>query len=188
MEVFFVVKTELEKISLAAILVALSIVLDIAFKQITFINPAFGFPYYALPLVIGSLVLGPFYGGIMGVLSDLIGYYAVSTSFPYDPLFALSAALWGIIPYFIANYRSKYFKVGLAILITHLTATLINSIALLQWTSLETFYATLWLRIGLLPVNVVILTFFVVNLNRRLYPLYDGYQTKKQIKSKNKSI
>src|SRR5690554_6053418 len=108
------VKKELRKLTLASILTALSIVLDIAFKVLVPATQSFGFPFYAIPLVIGSIVLGPIYGGTMAFISDAVGFFAAPRG-DYSMLFALQAISWGIVPFFLAKRNAKTFRVGFAV-------------------------------------------------------------------------
>src|SRR5690554_3669354 len=86
----------IRKISIAAILIALSIVLDIIFKQIT-VTDTMGFPFYALPVVIGSIVLGPVYGVLMGAGSDIISFFMFPKG-TFSFWFVLAPIVWGLIP------------------------------------------------------------------------------------------
>ena len=104
------VNQELRKLTIASILTAMSIILDIVFKMFIPANLNFGFPYYAIPLIIGSLILGPIYGGSMGLISDYLGFILFPGPYAYDVLFALRAVMWGVIPSFIATYKSNWPK------------------------------------------------------------------------------
>ena len=43
--------------------------------------------HYAIPLIIGSLILGPIYGGSMGLISDYLGFILFPG--PYIMMFCL---------------------------------------------------------------------------------------------------
>ena len=123
------VKQNLRKLTLAAVLTALSIVLDILFKSIVPANQSFGFPFYAIPLVVGSIVLGPIYGGMMGFISDAVGFFAGGSQFAYDFMFALQAISWGVIPYLIARRKSGWVRILLAVIVSHIMATSFSTLA-----------------------------------------------------------
>lgn len=176
------VKKELRKLTLAAILTALSIVLDILFKSIVPVNESFGFPFYAIPLVIGSIVLGPLYGGTMGFISDAIGFFAGGSQFAYDFMFALQAISWGVIPYFLAKRKSRWPRVSIAILVSHVVATSFSTFANFMSSyiynggnvdgALTYAFANVPLRLLMMPVNIIIITYITYSVNTRLEPLY----------------
>ncbi|HRX45699.1 MAG TPA: ECF transporter S component, partial [Acholeplasmataceae bacterium] len=66
--------TQIQKLVLAASLTAVSVVIDAFFRIILNIQ-GFGLPFYAIPLIIGGIVLGPLYAGIMGFVGDAIGIF-----------------------------------------------------------------------------------------------------------------
>ena len=176
------VKKELRKLTLAAILTAMSIVLDIVFKLVVPAHQSFGFPFYAIPLIIGSIVLGPLYGGTMGFISDAIGFFAGGSNFAYDFMFALQAISWGVIPYLIAKRKSKWPRVGLAVLASHVVATgfttLANFVSSYLYSggnvdgAISYMLINLPLRLMMMPVNIIIITYMTYNVNTRLEPLY----------------
>ncbi|CDR30401.1 Predicted membrane protein [Acholeplasma oculi] len=184
------VQKTLRKLTLAAILTAISIVLDIVFKTIVPQGISFGFPFYSIPLVIGSIVLGPIYGGMMGFLSDAIGFYASASTYPFDILFSLQAMSWGVIPFFIAKRHSKWWVILIAITITHITATSLSTFA--NFMSSYAFnggdinaaliyaFKNVPLRLLMMPVNIIVITYVTTIMNRRLEPLYvEFFQDKK---------
>lgn len=175
------VKKELRKLTLASILTALSIVLDIAFKVLVPATQSFGFPFYAIPLVIGSIVLGPIYGGTMAFISDAVGFFAAPRG-DYSFIFALQAISWGVIPFLLAKRNSKPLRVTLAILISHLVASTLSTTAdfILHYLTLGkavnqallVAFANVPLRLLMMPVNIVIISYVTYQVNTRLEPLY----------------
>ncbi len=69
-----------QKLVMAAILVAMYVVVN-RFLSISTWNVKVGFSF--IPVVIGALLLGPIYGGIIGGLGDFIG----AMLFPFGPFF-----------------------------------------------------------------------------------------------------
>ncbi|WIF88191.1 folate family ECF transporter S component [Acholeplasma laidlawii] len=174
-------KQNLRKLTLAAVLTALSIVLDILFKSIVPANQSFGFPFYAIPLVVGSIVLGPIYGGMMGFISDAVGFFAGGSQFAYDFMFALQAISWGVIPYLIARRKSGWVRILLAVIVSHIMATsfstlasFLSSYAYSSNLNSAITYATanLPLRLLMMPVNIIIISYVTFTVNTRLEPLY----------------
>lgn len=170
-------RREVKYLALAAILTALSIGLDLVIKNLIPVVD-FGLPYYAVPLIIGGVVLGPIYGGIMGFISDYVGFMLAPRG-SYAILFGLSAIFWGMIPGLLIKYKSNIYMITIALLITHIMATLSNTIALWLMVSEKTALGSLAIRLPMLPLNVIILTFVTYVLNKRLEPVYDGFMAKK---------
>ena len=50
-----------------------------------------------LPIIMSGLLFGPFVGGMVGLIADLIGAWAFPQG-PFFPGFTLSSMLWGILP------------------------------------------------------------------------------------------
>lgn len=160
-------------LALAGVLTALSIALDVIVKQVI---PAanFGLPYYAIPLIIGSIVLGPVYGLMMGFVSDFIGFQLAPNG-DYIFLFAFSAMAWGLIPGLLLKTKSSVYRIALVLLITHVVATATNTGAMFAYGWGAYAMASLTLRLWMLPVNVVILTMITFLLNKRLQPVYEDF-------------
>lgn len=188
------VKKELRKLTLAATLTALSIVIDILSKTIIPSGVSFGFPFYAIPLVIGSIVLGPIYGVTMGFLSDLVGFI----SFPqgtYDILFALQAMAWGVIPWLIARRKSSAPRVVIAVLVTHIVASLCSTTAdffgafAYNGGNINQSFIYMWrflpLRLMMMPVNIILISVITYISNQRLEPIYEEFFGKKQLNNQS---
>lgn len=148
-------RNELRKLVLASSFVAISIVINIFFKQILGMRN-FGVPFYAIPLVYGSIILGPIYGIIMGLVSDWVGF-VIAPSGDFSLLFSLSSMVWGFVPGLFLYKKYNRVKLFVLVAITHVLATLANTIGLLFLLPVETALATLPYRIVLIPINVVIM-------------------------------
>lgn len=87
------------EIAFLALLVALNIVLTriasirIAIGGVEGIRIGFG----AFPVIFSGIAFGPYAGGIVGALGDIIGYF-INPMGPYMPHFTFTAALVGILP------------------------------------------------------------------------------------------
>jgi ECF transporter S component (folate family) len=107
------------KITLAALLVAISIVLTRFFGIVI---PLGGFPSLSLdlgsvPIVLSGIVLGPIFGGIVGFSSDLVGFNINPRGGIFHFGFMLNAILTGVIPglifIFLKNKNLKFIKIGI---------------------------------------------------------------------------
>lgn len=87
------------KITLSALFIALTIVCS---KFIPISN-VFNLPFLRISLgptilIFASILLGPIYGAITGLLSDLVGFIFDTTGYAYNPLFSLTYLLYGLVP------------------------------------------------------------------------------------------
>ncbi len=84
------------RIVYAGFLIALTVILRRYLNfQLTLIT--FG----GFPVILSGIMFGPFYGALVGALSDILGYFINSFGQPYHPGFTFSAALDGSIPFFV---------------------------------------------------------------------------------------
>jgi ECF transporter S component (folate family) len=168
---------ELQKLVLASSLVAISIVIDVFFKQILSFNN-FGVPFYAIPIIYGSIVLGPIYGLIMGYVSDLVGFIAFPNG-AYAFIFALGAMLWGFLPGLFLYRKYDRTKLVFVLIFTHILVTIANTLGLLTFLSRESALASLTVRLTMIPINVVIITILVHTLQEKLNPILIDMQIKR---------
>ncbi len=81
------------RLTVSAMLLALSVILGlfkIPISQVSEIRLQF------LPVAMGGMLFGPLYGGIIGGLSDILGYIVRPTG-PFFPGFTISAIVQGAI-------------------------------------------------------------------------------------------
>lgn len=97
------------EIAFLALLVALNIVLTriasirIAIGGVEGIRIGFG----AFPVIFSGIAFGPYAGGIVGALGDIIGYF-INPMGPYMPHFTFTAALVGILPpLFLKSFKAQ---------------------------------------------------------------------------------
>lgn len=116
-------------ITLVGLLVAMSIVLSrvasirIPFAGVEGVRIGFG----KLPIFLASFMLGPFYGGLVGAVSDFLGYI-IQPIGPYVPHFTIISALCGVIPITVlriikgkeGHILNIIISVGIAVIITEL--------------------------------------------------------------------
>jgi len=166
-------KKSVKFLALAGVLTALSVAIDVVIKQFMPSNN-FGLPYYAIPLIIGGIVLGPVYGLMMGFVSDFIGFQLAPQG-DYILLFALSAMAWGFIPGMLLKRKSGLERILLVLFLTHVFTTASNTGAMFLYGWGEYAMASLALRLWMLPVNVSFISVIVFYLNTRLQPVYDDF-------------
>ncbi|MFA7156242.1 MAG: folate family ECF transporter S component [Bacilli bacterium] len=116
-------------ITLSALFSAISIVLT---RYFAIPVPLGGFPSLSIelggiPIVMGGIILGPFAGGIIGAISDIIGFLINDRGGVYHFGFTLNAILTGAIPGVLFMIFKKYhanekvFKIINYILVSLLT-------------------------------------------------------------------
>lgn len=96
-----------QKITFAAILLAFGTVSTMVFKMIPMGN--FSFLRFSLTpsiVIFSSIWLGPLFGAIVGVFSDLLPAFLLSQG-AYNPFLSVAYALLGIVPYFIFLVSKK---------------------------------------------------------------------------------
>jgi ECF transporter S component (folate family) len=107
------------KITLSALLVSISIVLTRFFGIVI---PLGGYPSLSLdlgsvPILLSGIVLGPIFGGIVGLSSDVLGFFINSRGGVFHFGFMLNSILTGVIPglifIFLKNKNLKFIKIGI---------------------------------------------------------------------------
>lgn len=106
---------EIARIGLSGVLMALSILLS---RFVSFYLPLGGFPtmkigFGTIPIILASLICGPFWGVAVGAGADYIG----ATLFPIGPYFygyTIDSALVGLIPWALMALLKKHSWIQLA--------------------------------------------------------------------------
>ncbi len=163
---------QLQKLVLAASLAAVSVVIDVFFKYALNIQN-FGLPFYAIPIILGSIILGPFYGIGMAVVGDAIG--VVISGQIYLPLFVLAPIMWGLIPGLLLHKRYTPFKLSYVVPLSYLFASLSNTLALYIYFGNHAAFALLIPRLALIPFNSVIIFILVRDANQKLLPFSERF-------------
>ena len=112
--------SNLRKITLAAMLASISIILT---RFVSVVIPLGGFPSLSIdlgsvPILIGGIILGPIFGGIVGLVSDLIGFIINNRGGIFHFGFTLNAILTGVIAgllYGKVKFKNKKIVVSLII-------------------------------------------------------------------------
>jgi ECF transporter S component (folate family) len=164
--------TQIQKLVLAASLTAVSVVIDAFFRIILNIQ-GFGLPFYAIPLIIGGIVLGPLYAGIMGFVGDAIGIFM--TGGTYMPFFVIAAILWGVIPGLLLHKRFSLFRLAWVVVLTYVLASTANTVAMLIYWPREITVAWFVLRMTLIPFNSIIIFMLVKDTHKKLIPFFEKY-------------
>ncbi|HKL94796.1 MAG TPA: folate family ECF transporter S component [Haploplasma sp.] len=152
---------ELKKVVWAAVLAALSIVIDVVFKLIIPSNDM-QTPYYAIPIIVSAIFLGPKYSIVIAFLGDLVSILLVG-GVPL-PLFSLSSTMWGVIPGLFLYKNKKFTKLLLVVLLTHIVVTATNTYAIyihFANKNFATILVSLPLRIGMVIPNTLIISLLV---------------------------
>ena len=150
---------ETRKMVLAAILTAISVVIDTTFKLVI-PTQLIGVPFYAIPIVIGAIILGVKYSVIIAILGDIISVL-LAPGVAMLPLFTLSALMWGLIPgLFLYKHEGSLLRIIIIVLIAHLIVTSLNSFALFIHfhRSIEGLLVDLPLRLLLIIPNTIIIS------------------------------
>ena len=97
------IKYSSRALAYAGVLIALNIILS-RFVAIP-IGTLFRISIGAVPIILAGVWLGPVYGGICGLLGDLIG--CLVNGYAPNPLITVSAVLMGVIPALFISYFRK---------------------------------------------------------------------------------
>lgn len=157
--------TRLKAMTLAGMLAALSFVLKLYLSFTTF---DIRITFYEIPILIGSLVLGPLYGLVIALASDFV--YISLAGFPFSPFMALSAVMWGVIPALARNKVDSLWFVG-AVIITSLLAFSFNSYQLYLWSGVgmwALFPLRLLIVVLMWPVQIILIRALFKRLDLRL--------------------
>lgn len=160
------------KITLAGLFIALAIILNkiIAINAISFIpflRISFG---GCAVIILASLLLGPLFGGIVGVFSDIFGYLIFDMSaYGYFPQITLIYLLLGVLPSFIfgliKNMKNKKALLsveatlmGILLIGLSLYLGLSNEITLFS----NTYTISLWMKIVLPSAAFILFSLIIV--------------------------
>lgn len=124
----------------------------------------------SLPIIFGGIMLGPAAGGLIGALSDLIGYF-INPIGAYMPHFTFTAFLTGFIPgvimFYVFNKKITYLTLFIAIF----TGQIISSVILVPIFLNMLFEIPL--KVSMIPkvvgepINVALYTYFIKLLSKR---------------------
>ncbi|MDX9692088.1 MAG: folate family ECF transporter S component [Acholeplasmataceae bacterium] len=166
---------QVQKLALAAVLTATSVVIDVFFKQLMGIQN-FGVPFYAVPIIMGSIILGPHYGVLMSLVSDAVGVTIAGQGYLIS--FAIAPIMWGLIPGLFLYKRYSLYRLAYVIPLTYLFASLSNTLAMFIEFGRETTIATLAIRVIFIPLNSIIMFYVIKDVYLRLTPFHEKFTLK----------
>ena len=158
-------RKKMSRVVFSSILCAISIIIRISVEFLDG-NPFFTIPFYAIPLVIASVLYGPLFGLVCGFIVDSISAYIIG----YDYVFfaALVPICWGVMSGLFVHIRKKIsFKwLLLGIFVAHIMATYINSFVMLVMFNVP--LNTVLVRLIFIPSNIVIIAIISYHILRGL--------------------
>ena len=162
-------KISTQRLSYLSFLIALSIILTrilsirIPLGGVEGIRIGFG----ALPIVFAGVVFGPLAGGVVGAISDLLGYF-INPIGAYMPHFTLTSFLSGFIPGVIIFYLFKqvrnYWTLLTAIAIGQIITSIILVPIFIQSLFSVPMSVTVIPRIITQAINIPIYAYFIRTL------------------------
>lgn len=158
---------EIRNIVIAALFASIASILKIYSLQIT---PTWRISIFAIPLLLGGYFLGPYYGLLIGFVTDTV-YMFISPYASVWSIYTLSTMIWGFSGFLIKKLNWGLFGIILVISFTSISETLINSVAMYfdsrdifaVLAGLPTRLTALVLR---LPVLIIIFSFLKERLKQ----------------------
>lgn len=164
-------KISTRTISVIGILIAVEVILS-RFLSIHTWNLKIGFSF--IPVVVAAILYGPFVAGLVGALSDVIGYFIfpVGTFFPG---FTLTACLTGIIFALFLHKSHSLIRIIGSVLVTQIfVSLLINTL----WISIlygspygPLFITRIYQVLAMTIVEIVVIYF----LTKKVTPILKNY-------------
>ena len=177
------IKFSTRKLAYMALLTALSIILTrilslrIAIGGVEGIRIGFG----GLPVIFAGIVFGPLAGGIVGAISDVMGY-VINPMGAYMPHFTLTSFLTGFIPglivYYLAQEKKTLWILALAIGVGQIISSIILVPIFLQNLFGVPLEATVIPRLIGQAINIPLYAYFIrLLLNYEPFSLIDKVET-----------
>ena len=154
-----------------------------------------------IPIYLCSLTLGPVWGGLCAFASDLIGTFISNSGNAWNPMFALSAVLSGVLPGLLFHYVFKREKLTLNITLSIVPVNIAVSLFLttfwfqiLGYTGGMPFWAYLLIRrlwlVAIMTVIQILAVRLLYPVVRLLYPivLKEGHSRRKAIMTYEEAI
>lgn len=141
-------KINTKKLVMLAILMALGVV----FKFFSIGNGEFRISFWDIPLFIAGIIAGPFYGILCALGADLI-YGLCFSPYPFSFIMMFTTLVWGAMGGFFYKKDIKLIVLLVVVLITSISATVINSIYLTLYYGWESMLVKLPLRLIVLIVK-----------------------------------
>ena len=117
-------KVLIYRITFSAVFIALGAVL----KTVSINTGEMRLGFYEIPVFLSGMLLGPFYGALVGIGSDFV--YSISSGYSYSVIMMCSAMMWGFLGGLLHNRKNKFIVTLLMCLLAGVVATSINSVQL----------------------------------------------------------
>lgn len=167
----FFLKRSVHNLTLAAMLVAMSVVIGIFCKNfLNFGGGLFRVTFENMPIILSGILFGPAIGGAVGIATDLISYLLSAQIYPPNLIVTLGAFTVGFTSGFVAKYivkKSGYVRIISAGIVAHILGSMI-----IKPVGLFAFYswAVLWripLYFVIAPLEIAVLCFMYKNATFR---------------------
>ena len=164
-------KKSIMKLTLAAMLTAMSVVIGIFCKSfLNFGAGLFRVTFENLPIILSGIMFGPMMGALVGIAGDLVSYLLSPQIYPPNLVVTLGAASIGFISGFMAKVIIKkggYSQIIISGALAHVIGSMmIKSIGLYQFYGM----AVLWripLYCVIIPVELMIICILYKNATFR---------------------
>ena len=147
------VKGQIKRLTLAAMLTAMSVVIGIFCKNfLNFGGGLFRVTFENLPVILSGILFGPIWGAAVGVAGDLVSYFLSAQVYPPNLIVTFGAMCVGLLSGLASRFIVKkrgYAQIIFAGSLAHLVGSMIiKPIGLFQ------FYG--WLVLWRIPLYLVI--------------------------------
>jgi len=152
------------------VLLSVLVAFAIALKVYSFTTVSMRISFFAVPVLVAGMIAGPALGGLAGFLADLV-YGLVFSSFAYNPFFAISMTLWGVVGGILPrrqNGKLNLTALFIFILAMSLVETSVNTLGMYLFYGPSVAFADLPVRIVTLFVKWPLIGASIKILDERL--------------------
>lgn len=162
------------KIVASGLLIALSVVLTRIFSADLVIAgvPAARLAIGYVPIIIASIILGPYFGMTVGAAADIIGFFLFPKGVYFPPI-TITSALVGLLPYLIVRLSGKlpyWLKILLAVAVTQITCSMFLQtiwLSLLYTAPFEAlFYPRAVVVLITIPIYYILVYSIIIGLKK----------------------
>lgn len=175
------------KICLAGLFIALATIL----QKVVAINYVPALPFLRISIggpaviIFSSILLGPWYGLLVGAASDLLGYFALDFSgYAYFPQISAIYALLGFVPYFIFTIIKQVNSKKAMLIIESVILSLIFAgiTVFIEFNDSMTMYSTTYTFETWQKIAIPIILFVLLGMIIAFTILFDKHLQKKEEK------
>jgi ECF transporter S component (folate family) len=174
-------KLNIRQITHAGLLIAISVIL--MRLGAVMVGNTIRLSFGNVPIYMAGMLFGPVVGGVVGALSDLLGYFINSYGAAFTPHIFLASVMRGIIPgltiYLVSSGKNWYVKVLLSIIATEIVSGILLTTWGLVWLYNTPFMVMLPGRLVALLVQVPIYTVITYMLTVKLRTFVSSYSVSK---------